>query len=254
MASVKSFWDDRANDPSLDQAQVTHPDIWQRWLEIEAVKPFLEKADRAIDIGCGSGYATKRFAPLVSEITGIDFSAAMIGRALHGDHCPGNAGFKVADVLELSADCFGLFDVAITLRCLINLSDWETQKAALANIASVVKPGGRYIFVEGSKDGRDELNNMRASIGLERMPDVWHNVDFQRDRTLNFLSRYYTVERELGFGVFDLISRIVHPLLVTPERPQYDARINEIAAHIALKMQVCNDVSRVLFLLLKRKG
>jgi SAM-dependent methyltransferase len=251
--SVKSFWDDRAGDPSLDQAQVTHPDIWQRWLEIGAVKPFLRSSDHAIDVGCGSGYATKVFAPLVSSIKGVDFSEGMIERAKRDGSVAANATFQVGNVLELSPSTSGIFDVALTLRCLINLPDWEAQKAAIANIASVVKPHGRYIFVEGSKEGRAGLNRARVDVGLEAMPPVWHNVDFERERTIAFLEQYYAIVEELGFGLYDLIARIVHPLLVAPDKPQYEAGINEVAARVANKMQACNNLSRVLFLVLERK-
>jgi SAM-dependent methyltransferase len=254
MSSVKSFWDDRARDPALDPAQVTHPDTWQRWLEIETVKPFLHTGGRVIDIGCGSGYATKKFAALVSSILGVDFSQGMIDRARQDGAVPPNASFETANVLGLAPASFGLFDTAVTMRCLINLPDWDTQQTALSNIASVVRPGGRYIFVEGCKDGRDRLNEARYDMGLQPMPAVWHNVDFERERTLAFLQRYFTVVEELGFGLYDLIARVVHPLLAAPEAPRYEAKINEIAARIASKRQGCNEISRVLFLVLERKG
>ena len=35
---VKAFWDGRAQDPSNNDSEVTHRDIWQRWLEIETLK------------------------------------------------------------------------------------------------------------------------------------------------------------------------------------------------------------------------
>lgn len=251
-SSVRSFWDGRASDPSLDQAQVTHPDIWQRWLEIEAVRRYLRSGDRVIDIGCGSGYATKKFSDHVASVTGVDFSPGMIERATADKDVPANAQFATCDVLQLAAQQFGTFDVAITMRCLINLPDWEAQQRALANIASIVKPGGRYIFVEGFKDGRDNLNRMRTRMGLEAMPVVWHNVDFERDRTLEFLGRYYKVAEECGFGLYDLIARIVHPVLVAPEPPKYEAKINEIAARIAAAMPGCDELSRVLILVLER--
>src|SRR5262249_33803385 len=156
-----------------------HPDIWQRWLEIEMTKPFLRASDRAVDIGCGSGYATKQFAPLVSSMVGLDYSAGMIERA--NTEVPENVSFKVGDVLNLSPSD-GQFAVAITLRCLINLPSWEAQKVAIANIAGIIRPGGRYIFVEGCKDGRDTLNATRRRHGLDAMPPVWHNIDFECGR------------------------------------------------------------------------
>jgi SAM-dependent methyltransferase len=252
MADVKPFWDDRAADQSLDAAQVTHPDIWQRWLEIETIKRIMPRGGRAVDIGCGAGFATKKLAPLVGEILGVDFSKGMVTRAQQNES-PSNASFVVGDVLNLTPGQFGMFDVALTIRCLINLSDWDTQRRALANIAGLIKSGGFYIFVEGILDGRAALNHLRQSVGLEAMPMVWHNQDFERAKTLDFLDRYFVLEQEVGFGSYDLIARVVHPLLVAPSSPKYEAKINEIAARVALERP--NDVenSRVAVFRLRRR-
>ena len=253
MSQIKDFWDRRAADPSLDQSEVTHPDVWQRWLEIEMVKRWLGPDDVALDVGCGSGYATRQFAPLVAAITGMDCSEAMIRRALESAGRPANAKFSVGDVLQLSPAETGSFDVVTTIRCLINLPSWDDQKQALQNIASVVKPGGRLIFVEGCRDGRNALDAMRRVLGLETMPTVWHNRDFDRKETLALLSQWFDVVEERGIGLYDLIARVAHPLMVAPAAPQYQARINEVAAAITLHRQACNDISRVLVLLLRRK-
>ena len=34
---VKKFWETRAQDQSLTDAEATHNDVWQRWLEIETI-------------------------------------------------------------------------------------------------------------------------------------------------------------------------------------------------------------------------
>jgi SAM-dependent methyltransferase len=252
VSDVKQFWDDRAADPALDASQVTHPDVWQRWLEIETIKTLVSPRDRVIDIGCGAGYATKQIAPRVTDILGVDYSAGMIARATAED-VPANARFAVGDVLNLSPANFGVFDVAVTIRCLINITDWPTQQAALRNIAEVVRPGGRYIFVEGLRDGRDALNKLREAVGLERMPTVWHNLDFDRAETLGFLDEYFHLEREIGFGSYDTIARVVHPLLVAPDPPTYTAKINEIAARIALQRPDDLTNSRAVVFCLRRR-
>jgi len=40
---------------------------------------------------------------------------------------------------------------------------------------------------------------------------------------------------------------------VSPAAPAYDAKINEVAATIAAKLQAMDDISRVLFLVLEKK-
>lgn len=248
---IKRFWKERAEAPGVGDAEVTHADVWQRQLEIEAILKFVGRGNRVLDVGCGSGYTTKRLAPHVAEVIGIDYSDAMIQRAVGSGSGP--AIFAVKDVLELDPADFGRFDVVISERCLINLSGWAEQRRALDNIASVLRPGGRFIFIEGGQQGRHNLNLLRTTAGLEAMPTVWHNVDFNEAETLAYLERDFVLERRLPFGVYDFVARVVHPLLVAPATPVYDSRINEIASRLALHVDAFPELSRVFCLVLTRR-
>lgn len=254
---VKEFWQDRAETVAVDDA-VTHRDVWQRWLEIEHIKKYVSAGDRVIDIGCGNGYTSMQIAPLVKEIVGIDYSDAMIRRAeecqCRSGSAAANARFVQADVLDLLPDQLGEFDLAISERCLINLAGWPEQQQAISNIAGVIRPGGRLIFIEGSCEGREWLNGLRSKMGLERMSPVWHNIDFDDAQVITHLERYFEIERRLQLGLYDLISRIVHPLLCAPAQPEYRARINEIAAKMSATDTTCDINGRVLALVLRRHG
>jgi SAM-dependent methyltransferase len=267
--AVQRHWDNRAADPNRDDVEVTHPDIWQRWLEIETIKPHLRATDRALDVGCGSGHGTRQFAPLVATIVGIDFSEPMIARAktgsvsvdsssqviacAHPDNDPHNLFFEVADVRELSQAGLGMFDLVISVRCLINILDSAEQFRALDEIAAVLKPGGRLILVEGKAEGRAALNDAREAHGLDPMPPVWHNRDFRERELLAHLDRHFTVSFKRGFGRYDYISRVVHPHLIKPRPPEYTAEINQIAARIAVTDNDVEHLSRVIFLVLERR-
>jgi len=246
---VKEFWESRAQTPVSD-SEVTHADVWQRHLEIETILKFVGQGDRVLDVGCGSGYTTKHIAPHVAEIVGIDYSDAMIRRASSGS---GPITFAVKDVLDLGPADFGIFDAAISERCLINLSGWAEQRRAIDNIARVLRPGGRFIFIEGGRQGRRNLDRLRTTAGLDTMPTVWHNVDFDEAETLAYLERDFVLEQSLPFGVYDFVARLVHPLLVAPNAPVYDSRINEIAASLALHVDAFPELSRVLCLVLRRR-
>lgn len=259
MNQIKHFWNQRAKQGELSDQEVTHRDIWQRWLEVETIKKFLKPSDRALDVGCGNGYTTKLIVPLVNAVVGMDYSEEMITRAkadpeLRQENLRSSVSFAVGDVLALKPSAFGGFDVVISERCLINLGSWEDQKLAIANIAAVLKPGGRFLFIEGSKQGRTRLNQLRKSLGLEAMPPVWHNLDFDENELMTFLGRDFDVEHQLHFGVYDFLSRVVHPLLAAPEPPQYDSKINQMAARLALTSQEFGSISRVLFSVLRRKA
>lgn len=254
---IKKFWQSRADKDNITDKEVTHRDIWQRWLEIEMIKRFINKNQRVLDVGCGNGYSTRNIAPLVSEIVGIDYSEAMIKRAIKvsyssKNHIKTSIKFKVKNVLDLDKSDFGLFDVVISERCLINLSSQEDQKKAIANIASILKPGSLFLFIEGNTNGRKNLNELRKKLGLKKMTPVWHNIDFHEEEILMFLSKYFEVEKKVNFGVYDFISRVVHPLIVAPEQPKYDSEINKIAAKLTLDLQEFENISRVLFLVLRR--
>ena len=190
-------------------------------------------------------------APLVTRIRGVDFSPEMIDRAAQS--APANADFKVQDVLELGPDSHGMFDVVMTIRCLINILDVEKQKLALENIRSVLKPGGRLIFIEGSAQGRTHLNALREQSGLAAMPPVWHNLDFDEDETLAFFQDKYDVVERISFGTYDFVSRIVHPLAVRPAEPDYQGVLNEVGARLALIRNDMPDISRVLGLVLRKR-
>ncbi len=257
MERVKGFWDDRARHAPANDQEATHRDVWQRWLEIERIKEFVAPSNRVIDVGCGTGYTTRQIAPLAREALGVDYSEAMIQKAVAAQSTGNRTGalsFAACDVLGLTPERFGMFDLAISERCLINLAGWEEQKRAVANIAAVLKPGGRFVFVEGSRQGRDRLNQFRQEMGLEAMPPVWHNIDFDEPALLDYAGEFFHVERRLHFGVYDLVARVLHPLLAAPEQPRYDAPINQMGARLALKSQEFGDLSRVLFLVLKKKS
>lgn len=251
---VKNFWETRAQDQSLTDAEATHSDVWQRWLEIETIKPFLRATDSMVDVGCGSGYATRLLAPFVRETLGVDFSESMIERARAAAAGKPNLRFEVGNALDLDPKALGTFDVALSVRCLINLESWELQQRAIEKIAAILEPGGRFIFVEGLADGRRNLNAMRAQMGLSEMPAVWHNVDFEEATLMPFLDRFFTLDARRHFGVYDFVSRIVHPMAVAPEAPVYDSAINRTAAQLAVQLQDFGAVSRVAFLVLARKG
>jgi ubiquinone/menaquinone biosynthesis C-methylase UbiE len=114
MTETKSHWDERAASRH-DDLSVTHSDICQRWLEIELIKPLLKSTDRVIDVGCGAGYATRLFAPLVGSIIGVDFSEGMIARAQAAPKID-NLSYALADVRRLSQAGLGRFDVALSIR------------------------------------------------------------------------------------------------------------------------------------------
>ena len=116
---------------------------------IEAVAP--RDGERVLDIGCGCGDLTLQVAGLVGpsgKATGVDISAPMLARARERATQSGLSAqthFLEADAQVVNVgDVGGLFDVAVSRFGVMFFAD---PIAAFANIASLVRVGGRLGFV-----------------------------------------------------------------------------------------------------------
>lgn len=250
--AVKAFWDAQAKDTALANEAVTHRDHQQRLLEIEYVMKHLPKGGRLLDVGCGNGYATALFAPELAEILAVDYSQAMIERARSEHVAISNVRWEVQDALELAVPA-GSFDAAVTLRCLINLGSWDAQQRVINNIHRALRPGGIFLMGEGTQQGRAALNKARVRCGLTAMPPVAYNLDFDEGRLWPFLESLFEVRHVERLGLYDLVSRIIHPLVVFPEQPVYQARINEVGRHISGRLGGFNELAREFIAVLSKR-
>lgn len=101
----------------------------------------IEPAHNCIDIGCGIGWAVRLMATLCREglAAGIDISDKMIERARAVAENPPNTRYEVASAAKIPFDD-AFFDRAVSVESLYYYDD---VSAALAEIARVVKTGGR---------------------------------------------------------------------------------------------------------------
>jgi SAM-dependent methyltransferase len=216
----------------------------QRILEIDEALRYIPPGQRILDVGCGNGYSTAIFATQAEHIVGIDYSAAMIARAKREyGHIP-NISFEVRDILSPLPFPAKSFGVAVAQRCLINLVTWENQQKAIEQIVRVVRPGGYFVMQEGTGQGRERLNQLREQMGLPRMPDVPFNSDFDEMLLWPFLRRHFDIVQIRRYGLYDVVARVAHPMLVSPAEPKYEAKINEIARQLAATTDAAGEVSR----------
>ena len=197
---------------------------------------------RILDVGCGNGYTALRVAKETSaKIIGVDFSREMVRGSAHlraemAAELQSVPQFMLSDVRSLPFED-GSFDVVISERCVMNLPDEQTQIDVIAQIARLLKPGGIYVCVEGTKDGLERLNALRAQVGLDPIPDRDEgnvsSLKFEESEIERVFERHFRIARRHYFGAYYLISRVVHPLLVAPARPRFDAEINRIARAVA---------------------
>jgi ubiquinone/menaquinone biosynthesis C-methylase UbiE len=239
----------------------TSPDFNLREIEIEYLSRSLKDGIKILDVGCGNGYSTLSLASRhKSSFTGIDFVPDMIKQAdalKNKFSLKGSVKFREGDVTKLDFDS-NQFDTVISERCLLNLPTKELQWKAIEEIARVLKLGGQYLMLEGTVQGLNQLNSTRKLFNLEPILDAdpnynWFSNKFDEDEMIPIaLKSFQKLEYVQRFGMYYLLSRIVHPLLVAPEQPKYDAKINEIAKIIASKIPNFDDIGHIALFIFKR--
>lgn len=101
-----------------------------------------EKGERVLDLACGQGFFTRKFAPEVKNIVGCDLSKSLI--ALASQKKPTNTSFVVTDAAMLSFAKDGEFDA---VYCVLALQNMEALTPVFAEVRRVLKKDGRFVFV-----------------------------------------------------------------------------------------------------------
>jgi len=227
-----TYWDERANINAPANI-VTLNDHNQRELELQFISNWLKPTDFVIEAGCGNGYSTRTFSKLAKQVLAFDFSEAMIERAITENKDLGNVVFTTGDVKDTKFES-NVADVVITQRCLINLMTWKEQTEAIDEIKRILSPGGLFVLVEGLDIS--ELNKVRTQMGLPKISVVPHNNNFDMRKIIGYIGKKFEIHQIKTFGMYDFITRVIHPLMVYPNEPTYDAKINEIAKRIELDL------------------
>jgi SAM-dependent methyltransferase len=142
-----SFW--AANAEHFDRSVAAY----HREL-LEAAR--LDRADRILDVGCGTGQTTRDAARLASagSVLGIDLSEQMIAlaRRIADADGPANARFECGDV-QVYPFAPASFDAAISRTGTMFFAD---PVAAFANIATAVRSRGRLTMLVWQAPERNE--------------------------------------------------------------------------------------------------
>jgi SAM-dependent methyltransferase len=155
------------SQPALTELmRLAAPRAGQRWLET----------------ACGPGIISRRMAPEVSEVQGVDLTPAMIDLARREARAAGidNAIFTVADATALPfAD--GAFEGAITRFSLHHI---PAPGRVLAEMARVVRGGGAVVVADHLADEDPEAAAWSQEIERLRDPSHWACLSLPRLRRL----------------------------------------------------------------------
>jgi ubiquinone/menaquinone biosynthesis C-methylase UbiE len=238
-SKLKDIYEDIAGSKDY---RTTASDHQLRELEIDTGASYMADGMTVLDVGCGLGYAATQYAQRNSvQVFAIDYAEKMIEGAheLLDENYPelkGSITFAHASVTVLPYEP-NTFDVVTSSRCLMALLDWNLQKEALVEINRVLKPGGVLVLMEGTFDGLERLNEAREKVNLEAIAadgrDRLITRKFIESELLEFVKPFYHLEDTQRFGLYYFLTRVVQPLLVSPEKPSYDHKINEVARQLS---------------------
>jgi len=237
---VKKYWDEQASKYG-DNYLATIPDKFLKDLEIKNILKYLpsKKVVRVVDIGCGNGYSIfQMIDKLKAKFVGIDYSEEMIKNANQtlkeiNKKNQKRVSFLQGNVLELPF-VDKSFEIAVSDRCLINLTSLTDQKKALREIARILKKGGLYIMCEDTQEGLVNLNKLRLLANLGVIGNRWHNLYLNEKKISKEIKKYFKVLTVDNFSsLYYIASRIFNAVSASdPASPDYLSVINKVAAEL----------------------
>ncbi|MEM7732536.1 MAG: methyltransferase domain-containing protein [Pseudomonadota bacterium] len=152
------------NDVVMD---ATLAPVLDHLLQMAALQP----GEKLLDIGCGTGLSTIRAAQAVGRhghVTGVDIAEHMLVKArAQADGVP-NANFLCADAQTHAFENGGI-DAVISRFGVMFFAD---PPGAFANIARVVRPGGRMVFMTWSSAPENPWFAVPSAVAMERLGEV----------------------------------------------------------------------------------
>ncbi|HEX4206169.1 MAG TPA: class I SAM-dependent methyltransferase [Ktedonobacteraceae bacterium] len=133
---MAEWWDEKLGDDG---------DLWHRALIDPPLIRLVGEVSgiRMLDLACGNGYLSRRFARQGASVIGVDANAPVIERARAREmQDPLGITYHVSDAARLEMLEDDSFDLVI---CNMALMDIENAAGAIQEVARVLQPRGRFV-------------------------------------------------------------------------------------------------------------
>jgi ubiquinone/menaquinone biosynthesis C-methylase UbiE len=234
---MKEFWEEQASKYGEGVAAVNFDPIEDNFAGT-LYQELVPDKRRVADLGCGNGRTSIELAQRCpgGKFIGFDFAENMVRVAEERRQRLEikNVLFRQFDVTatDLPDGAAGAFDIVIGKRLLINIKG-DSKRRALRNIHKMLTHDGTYIMTECFIEPLDRINDIRATLDLERIGVKFFN-EYLSDAFMEEINKYFTVERKIDIGsLYYFISRVFNSYL-SGGKPDYFAPINQLASKLVL--------------------
>lgn len=192
MKTSAKFWDKIA----AKYAKSPVRDIPAYEITLERTGTYLNKNDRVLELGCGTGSTAVHLAPAVAQMIATDFAEAMleVGRGRAATQGVENVDFIKADVPGAPN---GPFDVIMAFNLLHLLEDFD---GALIEVYKRLKPGGYFISKTTCTPDRGAPLHFRLVMLLLPLMQFFGKAPFVRMRRVRDVDQ--AVE-QAGFEIIE---------------------------------------------------
>jgi ubiquinone/menaquinone biosynthesis C-methylase UbiE len=182
-----------------DEMEGHHSDITEQTLSLMDIQP----GDRILDLGCGTGWASRRMARLAQggEVVGLDVADEMLRRAEEASSAFRNVRY-VWGSAERIPESDNAFSKVLSVESFYYYSD---QGKALDELRRVMAPGGKlFILINLYKDNHyslrwmEELKVPVQALSEEEYKRLLANHGFKDVQALRIPDRSPTPETYSG--------------------------------------------------------
>lgn len=175
---MTDWWDEKMGDEG---------DLWHRTLIDPPLIQLVGEVGKMhlLDLACGNGYLSRRFARQGAIVTGVDANAPLIERARTRE-AQEQLGitYYVTDAARLEMLEDGAFDLVV---CNMALMDIENAAGAIQEVARVLRQKGRFV-ASISHPCFDKVNTSGWAIEqIYPITTIWRKMSHYREITVDDL-------------------------------------------------------------------
>lgn len=144
--AMKKYYAQRANNyESIYQTPERQADLTEMQ---ERLCRVLENR-RVLEVGCGTGYWTERYAPVATSVLATDINQVMLDSAQSKDYPSGRVEFSLADIFAMPALTAGQYSACFAGFLWSHIKR-EEQAQVLAQLAKAAGKGSNLVLLDNN--------------------------------------------------------------------------------------------------------